>query len=458
MKEINSYIDYFNEVLLINWGPQINSRELSEKKLSLKCPKLYLKYITDIKERNLEKIKDFKSKIYILVYNLDKEDYLCPVCKTEVKQFQSFSKGFKKTCWSKNCSYSLRSKSTTEFYKTKEGKEIKELSKRMWRKTINNKLKEEISLWRKKIWEKNKENYNNKEKLIEIIKKRNLTIKKKYWSIVSYNRQRSNKMKKSCIKKYWKDSYSKTKECKERIKIKNQEKYGEKIICNLQILERPKTEKERLGDVKYTQREIKWIVTNLLLFWERSYPRRQEFRETMSNFLKERQRKKHYSNIIDILKNEDILHSISFEEYSSKLSRGKYNFTCNICKTKFRDYLNYNGLPRCPKCLPYSIPQAEVDLKNYLLSLWISETNILINTRQIIAPLELDLYISSHNLAIEYNWLMFHSFWKSKYSMFNNFKLESENKNYHLNKTELCEEQWINLLHINENEWLTSSK
>jgi len=82
--------------------------------------------------------------------------------------------------------------------------------------------------------------------------------------------------------------------------------------------------------------------------------------------------------------------------------------------------------------------------------------NSIINTRKIISPLELDVYSEDYNFAIEYNGLIWHSYGKSKHTTFNNY--EEENPNYHLNKTELCEEKGIQLYHIFENEWLDDNK
>ena len=55
--------------------------------------------------------------------------------------------------------------------------------------------------------------------------------------------------------------------------------------------------------------------------------------------------------------------------------------------------------------------------------------------------MELDLYLPDYKLAIELNCLYWHS------ELF-------KDKNYHLNKTELCLEKDIQLIHIFENEWL----
>lgn len=64
---------------------------------------------------------------------------------------------------------------------------------------------------------------------------------------------------------------------------------------------------------------------------------------------------------------------------------------------------------------------------------WIPTENKVSNTRQIIKPYELDIYLPDIKLAIEYNG----SYWHS-----------DKNKNYHLNKTELCNEKGIQLFHI----------
>jgi very-short-patch-repair endonuclease len=56
------------------------------------------------------------------------------------------------------------------------------------------------------------------------------------------------------------------------------------------------------------------------------------------------------------------------------------------------------------------------------------------NTRSIIPPLELDIFIPSKNLAIEVNGIYWHS------------ELQGKDRHYHLNKTLRCEEQGIRLL------------
>ena len=66
---------------------------------------------------------------------------------------------------------------------------------------------------------------------------------------------------------------------------------------------------------------------------------------------------------------------------------------------------------------------------------------IIKNCKRIISPKELDIYIPNKKLAIEFNGLRWHN------------EL-GKDKNYHLNKTKLCKEKGIDLIHIFEDDWI----
>lgn len=90
----------------------------------------------------------------------------------------------------------------------------------------------------------------------------------------------------------------------------------------------------------------------------------------------------------------------------------------------------------CSKCgLLYDKSEGEV--KDFISSLKILFEE---NNRKILKGKELDIYVPTYNLAIEYNGLYWHS-------------EEHIDNNYHLNKTDLCESQGIKLIHIFEDEW-----
>ncbi len=98
------------------------------------------------------------------------------------------------------------------------------------------------------------------------------------------------------------------------------------------------------------------------------------------------------------------------------------------------DHLSGKG---CPKCAQ-TYDKIEQEIKDFITSMGL---DIVINTRKIISPYELDIYIPNKSLAIEFNGLYWHS---EKYKP----------NNYHLIKTKLCEDKGIQLIHIFEDEWL----
>lgn len=151
---------------------------------------------------------------------------------------------------------------------------------------------------------------------------------------------------------------------------------------------------------------------------------------------------------------------LSFDFYLSKFKKihgNKYDYT----HTKYIDSLTkinilcpehgeFWQLPYthsmgcgCPKCANQQ-SKGEEEVLDFLRC----NINLDINTRntEIIKPYELDIYIPSKKLAIEYDGLIWHS---EKFG---------KDKNYHLNKTELCEKQGIRLIHIFENEWFNKKE
>jgi hypothetical protein len=93
----------------------------------------------------------------------------------------------------------------------------------------------------------------------------------------------------------------------------------------------------------------------------------------------------------------------------------------------------------CPKCLDIGQSKNEINLYQYLISIYKNE--IIQKDRSILSKQELDIYIPNNNIAIEYNGLYWHN------------ELNKPS-NYHLNKTKLCEDKGIKLIHIFEDEWI----
>lgn len=102
---------------------------------------------------------------------------------------------------------------------------------------------------------------------------------------------------------------------------------------------------------------------------------------------------------------------------------------------KSNDHLFGHGCPICGKT--YSQP--EIDIFEFVKELCPDAEH---GNRKILDGYELDVYVPSKKLAIEYDGLIWHS---EKYV---------DDRSYHLKKTEECEKQGIQLIHIFEDEWL----
>ena len=97
-----------------------------------------------------------------------------------------------------------------------------------------------------------------------------------------------------------------------------------------------------------------------------------------------------------------------------------------------------SGYVGCPKCSLGGISKEEKEVVEWLRGVY--EGQIVENTRNVIAPKELDVYLPEKNFAIEYNGLYWHSG-------------ERIDKRAHLNKTLACKEKGIKLFHIFSDEW-----
>ena len=120
----------------------------------------------------------------------------------------------------------------------------------------------------------------------------------------------------------------------------------------------------------------------------------------------------------------------------------KYKFECNRCGSHFEDHLYSSNIPRCEKCYPkkdYS-SVGEYEVLYYIKSILPNE-EIIHKDKSIIGK-ELDIVIPSRNIAIEFDGIIWHS-----------EKFGNKNSKYHIEKTNLCKEKGIKLIHILDIDW-----
>lgn len=106
-------------------------------------------------------------------------------------------------------------------------------------------------------------------------------------------------------------------------------------------------------------------------------------------------------------------------------------------------HLNGHGCLLCAR--ENTASKGEDELYEYISSL---TADVVRHSRTVIGPLELDLFIPSRMLAVEYNGIYWHSYGSN----------ESEDKLYHARKYQQCADKGIQLIQITEDEWADHTK
>lgn len=144
-----------------------------------------------------------------------------------------------------------------------------------------------------------------------------------------------------------------------------------------------------------------------------------------------------------IKKLSETISEIEILNYKNK----EFTCKCKLCNHEFNiEYqILYNRYfvyhtPICTICNPID-KLSSVTEKN--IAEFLNKNNIVVieNDRTVLHGHELDIYLPEKKLAFEYDGLYWHS------------ELYKD-KNYHLSKTEECEKQGIQLIHIFEDEWI----
>lgn len=103
------------------------------------------------------------------------------------------------------------------------------------------------------------------------------------------------------------------------------------------------------------------------------------------------------------------------------------------------NHLSGNGCPACG----IHLSNGEKEIYNMAVSIF-GENNVIKNDRCLLEGKELDIYIPSKGIAIEFDGLIWHS----------EYGKRGKDKHYHLNKTEKCKKKNVRLIHIFEDEFI----
>lgn len=240
---------------------------------------------------------------------------------------------------------------------------------------------------------------DNPQKNLDIRKKQQSTLFKNYGVAVPTKSERvMKKIKATVLRVYGTDNPAKNLDVKNKMRVTNFAKYGTEYT-----MQNPEIRKKANAGI--------------------------------SNFF--------YGQICNRLKLANILPLFLASEYTNQRDYHEYPFRCQTCNTEFSDHLMHGHIPECPTCSPKkSISISEDEILEFIKSID-STLKVERHNRKILSGLELDIYIPSKKLAIEFNG----NYWHSEVS-------GKKNKRYHIHKTESCEKLGIQLIHIFEDEWI----
>lgn len=313
-----------------------------------------------------------------------------------------------------------------------------------------------------KVKKTNLEKYgvDNPLKLLSIHNKSKKTKLEKYGDENFNNR---NKQKLTNTEKYGHVSYTSTNEYKEKVKKTNLEKWGKEWSSQSNIIKDKvkKTKFNKYGYEGYNNIE-KTKKTNLEKYGVEYILKSDEIRNKIISTNLEKYGVKSTLSL-DYIKDLRLSSFLSknknsiTEKYSNLLKKDykitnydSGNFIINHNDHEFiisvkllYDRLKHDDCEICTICKPINSSESSHELN---LSNWLEEfIEIERKNKKILNGQELDIYIPSKKVAIEFNGLYWHS------ELF-------KSKTYHLNKTNKCLENDIDLLHIFEDDWVNKKE
>ena len=381
---------------------QVKGAKSSEKYMAKNYPDFYnfliSKYPQDL---------TFSEKIYWYTHNIN--DYpTCKLCGNRVK-YAGPSRGYYQFC-SSRCSNS---------------------SQEIIQKKQNSIIEKGISI---------EDSYKSR------VEKSKQTLIAKYGSTENANKERIKKSKQTNLERYGVETLMGSESFKEKSKQTNLERYGvENPIKSKEIQDKIKsTNLERYGvgcTFQLDSQKFKTKQTNLERYGV-EYPQQNI---SISQKTQNSKKKKFLQNHSDIL---DIDYNKGYTIYICSCPHQDCNKCVDkqyICNAQTYHNRRYTNVEVCTHILPEQPYHSEGTSLELFVRNILDEYNIeyQTNVRDIINPQELDIYIPSHNLAIECNGCYWHS------------DVNKPN-NYHIDKYQKCVDNNIQLLTFWEDQIVSS--
>ncbi len=346
----------------------------------------------------------FTERLYHIsnnLYNIPK----CKECKTNNVKFKYYSQGYHTFCGAK-CSQ--KSKNTKE--KTKQTN--------LKRYGVENVAQSNIIKEKTKQTNLKRYGVENTFQSNVIKEKIKLTMLERYGVNHPMNSNIiKEKLKQTNLKRYGVENPQQNKLIQKKTKQTNLKRYGGNApLCLEKIKEKTKQTNLKRYGVEYPTQS----------------------KEVQKNISK-KQLKQNYNFIISSERiGKEYKCLTSLEEYNG-VKGNSLKFQHIKCGYEFNSLIENGRFPRCNKCYPYNQSFYEIKTLEFCKLYY---NNIQSNSRSIIPPLEIDIFIPEINLAIEFNGLYWHS------------EANGKDKYYHQSKTLACLEKGIDIVHIFEDEWI----
>ncbi|MCK9445498.1 hypothetical protein M0Q50_01225 [bacterium] len=276
--------------------------------------------------------------------------------------------------------------------------------------------------------------------------KNKLTKKNKYGDENYNNREKS---KETCLEKYGVENVQQDYNIKEKTNNTNIEKYGDFVLMKNDIIKdkQQKTMFEKYGDIhalnikNFIEKSSK---TKKEKYGDENYNNREKSKETcLEKYGVENVQQSNDVNINKKIKTIKKLNNLDIKNITyNQNNYNDYEICCNKCnntyiikRNQMYERLKNNSLI-CTICNPINSGKSgsEMKLLDFIKHNYFGE--ILHNSRKILDnKYELDIYLPELKLSFEFNGLYWHN------------ELNKPN-DYHKNKSDLCLEKGIQLIHI----------
>jgi len=366
--------------------------------------------------------KNFKNVTHLTLsqklWHYNNNDFSMQYCICgEPKKWQGFKHGWRETCGNLDCIKKQKIITNIKKYGVDNPLKNENIRNKM-KNTMIEKYGVEHPMLSNDIKEKFKttmiEKYGVEHPMLsDIIKEKSLNT----WNNRTFDEKEKTRNKK--ISSWNNISKDEKNEINNKRKNTNLEKYGVEFIIN---------HKETIMKIKKTLKDKynvdKSPFENSTIRKKSSITYRKNRIDKLISSLIEKQ-----CDYIEHINNNDSL------SYALICNRTNQQFQISYTNLRLRLLNNMEISPFFYK--KHGESEMENNLKQFIVNYFNCQTNI----KSIIPPYEIDIYIPELKLAFEFNGLYWHD------------ELHKEN-NYHLNKTELCENQGIQLIHIYEDDWL----